>query len=52
MGVLEHDFFIYYTSGKAYENNSNNQEGTAGSIEAECKKELNMYKEKLPCSKK
>ena len=44
--VLEYNFFIYYSSGKAYENNPENLNMASDSAEAEYKKALDLCREK------
>ncbi len=44
--VLEYNFFIYYSTGKAYENTPENQNIASDSAEAEYKKELDLCRER------
>ncbi len=44
--VPEYNFFIYYSTGKPYENNPDNLNMASDSAEAEYKKELDLCKEK------
>jgi transcriptional regulator with XRE-family HTH domain len=44
--VLQFNFFIYYSSGKTYENAPDNMNVASDSAEAEYKKELDLCREK------